>query len=109
MTAAGALYQPLDDPLRLGLLEIEREGLLVAVDAEEIRAFGADERRSPPARIVAAAGLLDLDHARAHVGEQHRAERARQHAREVDDEQAFQWRHNRPMADAPILVYAGSS
>ena len=30
-------------------------------------------------------GLLDLDHARAHVGEQHRAVRSRQDAREVED------------------------
>jgi hypothetical protein len=31
------------------------------------------------------AGILDLDHVGAHVAEEHRAERARQHAREVDD------------------------
>ena len=79
-------------PLRLRLLEIERQALLVAVDAEEIRAFFADERRSPAARIVSPAGLLDLDDARAHVGEQHRAVRARENARQVDDEQAVERR-----------------
>ena len=71
----GAIEQLLEDPLRPRLLQIERQALLVAVDAEEIRTLLTDKRRSPPARVVAAAGLLDLDDPRAHVGEQHRAVR----------------------------------
>jgi len=39
------------------------------------------------------AQLLDLDHLRAHVGEQHRAARAREHAREVEDTDAFEELH----------------
>ena len=45
------------------------------------------------ARVVAAAGLLDLDDPRAHIGELHRAVRARQHAREVDYHQTVEWAH----------------
>jgi hypothetical protein len=37
-----------------------------------------DERRPPASRVVAAIGLLDLDHVRAHVGH----DRARQRTRE---------------------------
>ena len=71
------IEQLLENPARLRLLQIERQALLVPVDAEEVRTFFADERRSPPARVVPAAGLLDLDDPRAHVGEQHRAVQAR--------------------------------
>ena len=84
----GAIEQPLEDRRARRLLQVERQALLVAVDAEEVRALAADERRTPRARVVAAAGLLDLDDARAHVGEQHRAVRPGQHARQIDDEQA---------------------
>ena len=69
-------------------LEIERQAFLVAIDAQEIRALAVDERRTPRARVVAAPGLLELDDAGAHVGEQHRAVRARQHPGEVEDGQS---------------------
>ncbi len=72
--------------------EVERQALLVAVDAQEVRALAAEERRTPRARVVALARLLDLDDARAHVGEQHRAVRTGQHAREVEDGDAGEWR-----------------
>ena len=64
-----------------------------------------EKRRAPGARVVAFAGLLDLDDARAHVGEQHRAVRARQHARQVEHGDPVEWRHNGQM----IIVYAGSA
>ena len=85
----------------LGVLEIERDALLVAVDAQEIRALAVDERRSPGARVVAAARMLDLDDPRAHVGEQHRAVRARQHARQVQHRHAGQ--RTRRMRSASIV------
>src|SRR5262249_51431477 len=53
------------------------------VAAEEVRAPAADKRR-PLARVVAVCRILDLDHLRAHVAEQHRAQGAGQHAREVE-------------------------
>ena len=71
-----------------------------------------DERRTPRAGVVAASGLLDLDHARPHVAEQHRAVRTRQHAREVEHRQSVERRliegtYNCRMA-ADIIVYTGS-
>ena len=98
--------QPIDDGAPFGPLEIERDAYLVAVDAQIIRALAVDERRPPGARVVALSGLLDLDHASAHVGEQHRAVRTRQHAREIENGQAFERRHNGVMQ---IIVYAGSA
>ena len=50
----------------------------------------ADKRRSPRARVVAAPRLLDLDHARAEIRELHRAVRPREHAREVEHDQAVE-------------------
>ena len=58
------------------LLEVERDAFLVAVDAEEVGALAGDKGRSPGPRLVPAPGLLDLDDARPHVGQQHRAIRS---------------------------------
>ena len=52
-----------------------------------------EERRSPRSRVVALAGLFDLDDARAHVGEQHRAVRTREHAGQIEDGDAGEWSH----------------
>ena len=67
--------------------EVERDRALVAVEAEVVGRVLAVPRRSPGARVVAAAGALDLDHVGPEVAERHRRERAREHAREVGDEQ----------------------
>ena len=56
-----------------GLLEVERHAFLVPVDAEKICALAVHERRSPTARVVSFAWLLDLDDPRPHVAEQHGA------------------------------------
>jgi len=42
----------------------------------------------PHARVVPLARLFDLDHARAQIRELHRAVGAREHAREVEDDEA---------------------
>src|SRR6185295_10225302 len=76
--------QLLQNRAPFGVLEVERDAFLVAVDAEEIRALAAKKWWSPRAGVVAFARLFDLDHARAHVAEQHRAVRARQHPRQVE-------------------------
>jgi hypothetical protein len=62
-----------EQPTPFGVLEVQRDAFLVAVDAQEVRALACDERRAPRAGVVAAAGPLDLDDAGAHVGELHRA------------------------------------
>ncbi len=87
----GAVDQPAEQRPALSRLEVERDALLVAVDAEEIGTLPADERRSPGASVVPTPGLLNLDDAGAHVGEQHRAIRAGQHPGQVDHGQSVKW------------------
>ena len=97
--------QTVENVPRLAPLQVERDALFVPVDAQEVGALSADERRPPGAGVVPLPRLLDLDDARAHVGEQHRAVRPGQHAREVDDdgpgERPFRIGHNRLV----IIVY----
>ncbi len=72
------------------MLQVEREALLVPIDAEKVSALAVDEWRTPGAGVVAFPRLLHLDHARAHVGELHRAVRSRQDTREVEDGESLQ-------------------
>ena len=86
------------DQLEQGLtivvvLQVEGDGLLVAVGGQEVRRLragavvrsrGLDEGRPPPARVVAHAGRLDLDDPGAQVAEHHRGVRARQGSGQVD-------------------------
>ena len=88
-----------------GCLKSSVDALLVPVDAQEVRALAFEERRAPRARVVALAGLFDLDDARAHVGEQHRAIGPDRHACQVENGDSVEWRHNEGM----IIVYAGSA
>ena len=68
-------------------LEIEDDRALVAIDRCEVRAAPIGRvtppRRPPVARLVTI-GRLDLDDVCAEVGEEHRRERAGQHAAGVD-------------------------
>jgi len=74
--------------------QVERDGLLVAVDREEVgRLAVGEERRAHDPHRVAAVGVLDLDHFGAHVGEQHRAVRPREHAGEVEHADALEEFH----------------
>ena len=73
------------------LADVDADAALVAVEALEIEP--ADVRRQAAGAIgvanaVAAAGLLDLDHVRAHVAEQRGAPRARRLVAHVDDSDA---------------------
>ena len=78
-----------------GSREVERERALVAVQAEVVGRLAVVPRRSPGARVVAPVGALDLDDVGAEVAEQHRGQRAGEHAREVGDEDPVQRRHGR--------------
>src|SRR5262245_16937770 len=69
----GLRHESAEQVAPFGMLEIERDALFVPVDAEKVRALTLNERRSPTARVVSLSRLLDLDDARAHIGEQHRA------------------------------------
>ena len=68
--------------------EIEPDALLAHVDAHEVRGLVEPtllELDVPPARFVPFAGPLDLEHARAEVGQQACAVGPCQHAGEVED------------------------
>src|SRR5262245_32583140 len=71
----GVRDEPIEHGAPVRMLEVERDALLVAIDAQVVRALALDERRSPRSRVVAAFGMLDLDYARTHVGREHRAVR----------------------------------
>ena len=74
----GARRQPVQYPARRRLLQIERDALLVAVEAvKELAVVAlvavAEEKRPDAARHVAAIGrVLDLDDLRAEIGQLHR-------------------------------------
>ena len=101
----GAIDETIDERAPVRMLEIERDAFLVPVDAQEIGAFAVEKRRPPGACVVAFPRLFHLDDARPHVGQQHCAVRARQHAGEVEHGDSVEGRHNTGM----IIVYAGSA
>src|SRR5205085_8211057 len=80
-------------------LEVERDAFLVSVDAEKVGAFTVDEGRTPGSRVVTFAWLLDFDDAGAHIAQHHRAVRAGQHARQVENGNTVEWRHR----SSPLL------
>jgi hypothetical protein len=72
---------PLDDQLTQGgslrrIFEIDGHRTFVAVDGEESRRHSIDERRSPSARIIAAARFFNLDDVDAQFGQLLRADRS---------------------------------
>ncbi len=81
--------QGAQDRLSLGVLEVEGDALLVAIDRHEVGGFAAHERR-PASGVVPLAGFLDLDDLGTHVPEHHRAERPGQHASEIEHANARQ-------------------
>ena len=84
------LDQPLEDFLALGVLGVDGDRALVAVEHREVEAVRALHVAQLAARDVADAGPLDLDHVGAHVGEQLRAGRARLHVGEIEDAHAVE-------------------
>ncbi len=72
----GVAHHPQQHLLALGRLQVERDRALVAVQHQEGRRHAVDARIAIAARIVAAVGLLDLDHVGAEVGQHHAAGRA---------------------------------
>jgi len=73
----------------LGILEVDGDAALVAVDAQEHAGHARMPRRPYIARAVAFEAL-DLDHVRAQVAEEHRAIRTEQDRCQVDDAHAVQ-------------------
>jgi hypothetical protein len=79
----GVANQVLEQLAAFRRFQIDGNALLVPVDTQEIGAPAVHER-CPRSRVVAMAGVLDLDDLGAHVAEQHRAQGSGQHAGEVD-------------------------
>src|SRR5467141_1703790 len=86
----GARDEALEDLEAALALAVQRQALLVAVQRHEQRALAAPVGRGPRARVVAAAGPLDLDHVGAHVTERLRAERTGDVLRQVDDDDSVE-------------------
>ena len=78
------LDQALEDVLALGMLGIDRDRALVAVEHREVERVGALHVAQLAAGDVADAGPLHLDAVGAHVAEELRAGRARLHVGEVE-------------------------
>src|SRR5215213_6655640 len=79
------------DPLQtFRVLEVHTYGALVAVDRQKVRRLTPREGGSPLTGVVAALGVLDLDHVRPEIREHHRRVRPGQDPREVEDLHAFE-------------------
>ena len=97
-----ALDHSLEHALPLGVLEVEGDAPLVAIDREVIRRHALDLRRHPRPGLVTGPRELDLDDVGAVVGEHQRAIRTGERAREIEDVDARQRAlgrgHRRPSA-----------
>ena len=92
----GLLRQLTDQRLAGGFAQVDRDRLLAAVEGQEIGRFAATRAADmglEAARLVAAAGLLDLDDGRAQLGQDHRGKGAGQHPRQVQYRDAFEGFH----------------
>jgi len=101
----GTFEQPREDRRGLGVLEVERQAFLAAVGPYEVRREPLDAA-VVAAREVAAAGTLDLDHARAEVGELAGAERRRDRVLERDDGDAVERPHLQKLRGRPSTCSA---
>ena len=79
------LDQPVEDIHALGMLGIDGDRPLAAVEHGEIEAVGIGHVAQLAARDIAGARTLDLDHVGAHIGEQLGAGRSRLHVGEVEN------------------------
>ncbi len=83
-----------DDPAALRVAQVHRDAFLAHVDADEVGGLVGAARLDLEVvlpHVVALARPLDLDHARAQVGEQARAVGAGEHAGEIEDDQIREW------------------
>ena len=91
----GAPDEGFEGGLSVLRLEVEGDGLLVPIRGQEVGRFtlGVDrlhEGRPPSAGVVAAVGVLHLDHVGAEVAQHHRGVGARECAGQIDDHHALQ-------------------
>ena len=107
----GLAHEPQQHLAPLLALEVEADRALVAVEREEQRGagalLGALVARRRPAHVVAEPRVLDLEHVGAEVGEQARAEAARQQPREVEHADAVERAAHRPSRSRASAIVAG--
>src|SRR5262249_764279 len=104
----GAGGEPGDEGLTLGLAQVARDGLLVSpLDPPHVPDTGGG-LVAEPREVVAAAGLLDLDHVGAELGEQRAAEGRGDEGREVERYQTLQCSAHLVSANHPRDVRAAS-
>jgi hypothetical protein len=87
----GFLNKLLQDFLAFGLLGVEREGLLVAVEHREIQRVDVRDIAQLRAGDIARARAFNLDHVGAEPRKQLRAGRTCLHVREVDNLDSLEW------------------
>ena len=90
----GMFQQFENDRLVVGILAVERDRFLVAVERGKNRAEIAGRTVPGVAHHVAgkfALAIFDLDHVGAHVGEVESGKRSQHNGRHVDDLQPLQW------------------
>jgi len=83
----GAAQQALEDGAVPGVLQVERDALLAAIQRRKVGGAPIDEGPDL-ARVVTTAGRLDLDDARTQIRQHQGAEGAREDARQIDDQDA---------------------
>jgi hypothetical protein len=83
----GAQQAP-QNVLAFGTAQVERDRPLVAVEVRDLQGVVSAGQTVPPI-LPRFAGLHDPGHLGDHVGEEHRAEGARDDRRQVDDSEAF--------------------
>src|SRR5205807_1976005 len=75
------------------VLEIERDRLLAAVDHHERLRATENAAGSGRKRAVRPFARLDLEHLRAKIDQQSRADRSREDVREIENPDPFEWLH----------------
>jgi len=86
----GALDHPPERREAIGVLEVEPDGLLVAVEPCERRALALEEGSGGANRVSAGGGVLDLQDAGAEVGQVHRGERRRHEGAHLENDDALE-------------------
>ena len=85
----GAADQPIQDVRRFGMLQVERDAALAAIEPDEEAGLAVHEAVVVP-REVALAWALHLDDIGAEVGQVPAADRRRHRVFEGDDADAFE-------------------
>ena len=90
----GAVDQPIQHLRRVGMLQVQRDAALAAIEPDEEAGLAMHEA-VVATREIALAGALHLDYVGAEVGQVAAADRRRHRVFQRDDADAFQGSHDR--------------